>query len=113
MLTNWDFVGKIRDSQNEALKLNNEAINVIKCAKNTLTINKHLTNIIVDYIDFRLPFINELLYNTNFIINDLQNWRYYDGVLLRVNDGKKYKIKYRIHHLKDFDKTWRITQNYM
>lgn len=60
-------IGRVRDSQDKSLVERNKIINK-QLLENS---NKHLANIIISYIGFRLPFANELLYCTLPIKNDL------------------------------------------
>jgi hypothetical protein len=39
--------------------------------------NKHLLKIVNEYVDHKLPFMNELSKNTTHLYTDFNNWRYY------------------------------------
>jgi hypothetical protein len=58
--------------------------------------NKYLLKIVIEYIDYKLIFTEELKTNTNMLYEDFSNWRYYDNYSIKYDDttGSGYNIGY-------------------
>lgn len=77
--------------------------------------NKHLINIICLYINYELPYIDELSYKIFSIKTDVNDWRYYNTYLIKYSDiyneniGKKIDFgnyAFKIHRI--YDGIWSI-----
>lgn len=66
--------------------------------------NKHLSKIVIDYIEQKLPFTIELKNKTRDLYYDISGWRYYTNYTVKYSNGdfvfdighvinNKYKIK--------------------
>lgn len=79
--------------------------------------NKHLINIVQEYISKSLPFTTELLTKTSRILYDITTWRFYENYVIKYdyfdNDSRIYNIgniirnKYTISYIKLFN-NWEI-----
>lgn len=55
-------------------------------------LNTNVSKIIIDYLTPlpTLPFLNELLIETNYIYNDIEGWRYYENYVIKYNHIEKF-----------------------
>jgi hypothetical protein len=76
------------------------------CRKNTM--NRHLENIIYQYINYKYPYIEELILRTKFIKPEFfdVNYFYYNYSSISYNNNFKYKdnIPYKI--IRQIGKNW-------
>jgi hypothetical protein len=77
--------------------------------------NKHLIKIVNDYIDNKLPYIDELEKITSIIYRDINDWRYYLNYNIKYHKsvsssvygvGFRFNYRYRIRNYKQY---WYIT----
>lgn len=68
--------------------------------------NKYLIRIILEYIEYELPFTEELLNKASFILADTLNYWNYDNHYINIKFNSIVNNRYKIIHNLNY---WRVT----